>query len=304
LLRFYDTNQQVAATLRVPNPLHGPYPKWDPDPLPVSKTNGDLSVTFNGMKKTWQQYTPGASFEFKWKGLPTTEWRAAWGNMVDETGNWVGGQFPGLPESEKVWRLRQYFLRKQSASFGPEEHFFITNLAVPSPGTYTNLNIYTNLQGLNFGFVIWTGPSVLTISNGLVIDAAPPEKQNENWRQVWWRQEDPGGLVTAYNVPRPALFVAKTPCADLDIAYVFRDQNGRGLGHSEEDLWFMFQMVTASSSHKPTNMFDKYITCHGLALMPQVSGDTRSLTLEVIAQQPRMLDFYFEPPRTGKWGGH
>ncbi len=97
LLRVYDTNQQLAATLRVQNPYRGPWPEWKPDPLPVTRTNGELAVTFKGIEKIWEEVQTGKTstwyfpqFEYKWQGVPTSNWWPTQYRVEDPMGN-LGG---------------------------------------------------------------------------------------------------------------------------------------------------------------------------------------------------------------------
>ncbi len=61
LLCFYTnfTGGAMSATLRVPNPMHGPFPEWRPVPLPQTITNGPVSLALESLQPAG---VPGYSY--------------------------------------------------------------------------------------------------------------------------------------------------------------------------------------------------------------------------------------------------
>jgi hypothetical protein len=318
LLRFYGTNQVLLASLRVPNPCRGSFAISTPEPLPVTKTNGDLAVTFNGITKFLEENPPGktsaffhADFTFQQKLVPTTDWSVGKCWLEDSTGNSIGGMMPGLSERERVWRLRQWFYRKADASFTSEEHLVITNLTIPAPGNFADLNIATNLQGIAVCLFTWTGAAALTCSNGVIVGAAPPEKQESNWSQLSWRA-DPVSCVRRLNFGRPALLVAHQSNPDYEVRFVFRDERGKQVGVMNpwsgsflaDRLWGRQSMPSSAPLAPDLSAFSvATLNQGGLVLQPEIPSGARVLSLEVIVQRLRMLEFFVEPPKRVKWVG-
>ncbi len=240
LLRLYDQKGQLAGELTVVNPCRGPFPQWKAETPPVTKTNGDLTATFKGWKRLLEESPPGrtnqnlkADFEFKWAGAPTTEWELGPCRLDDATGNSVGGLCPELPLSEPVWRLHGWFERRREAVFAPDEHFVFTNLNVLSAGSFTNLNLATNLQGVGLWILWWSGPATLTLSNGFPVRAEPTQGTNAyrqlslKWANGTWRE-----VIT---VGRSTLLIAQTPAGlDVQVDCMMRDSNGRATAPSPD----------------------------------------------------------------------
>ncbi len=150
-----NSSGKTLASWELMHPSPPVGPTWPPDPLPTTKTDGDLSVTLHHMK--WQdseyngfQYVP--EFTVNWKGQRSDQWRLRHRNLVgivrdeeltDPLGNqWSGTNAgfsrmgghdldgcPGL--TERAWKLRFQLVRKLDAGFSASETWPLGNFAIP-----------------------------------------------------------------------------------------------------------------------------------------------------------------------------
>jgi hypothetical protein len=178
-LRFYSKDANTRLLLRgemkIPNPASRKYPVWQPDPLPVARTNGDLAITLTHLLVGTRMYSldPAATNEEPWGqarftfaegGKPTRDWAVDNIEFSDATGNralprsWGNRQHKPdqdifdfrvpLWPSELAWKLSVRLLRKSRPVFVPGETWSITNLALPALNSTTVLNLRTNLSGV------------------------------------------------------------------------------------------------------------------------------------------------------------
>jgi hypothetical protein len=146
-----------AAEFRVTNPTSGPHPTWTPEPLPITRRDGDLAVTLTQFstaarrddrhraagpdEESWTH----ATFRFAQNGHPASNWQSAGFTMTDATGNTCSSTHDlfrkPLPEGEQfsfrgslwpgepAWKLRFQYLR--TAGFAADELWTVRHLPVP-----------------------------------------------------------------------------------------------------------------------------------------------------------------------------
>lgn len=167
------TNARCLAEFAVTNPAYGNYPTWRPEPFPISKTNGDMSITLvslkSGLSKA-DETKVAASNEIAvtqaaYRVMDTNgvsdSWRPNSVEISDATGNqwmvykesdpprqqdgnelfsFVGALWPG-----EVWKLRFEFSR--IADFRADETFTFSGIAVPGAKQVVQLQNSTNVAG-------------------------------------------------------------------------------------------------------------------------------------------------------------
>jgi hypothetical protein len=162
-MSYGQRGQQVSKEqFVVSNPARGLFPKWTPDPLPSTQSDGDLDVTLNKLVANAQlPYNRGngvpqndpinkciqLDFDIQQKGQSVTNWRPVRVVTSDATGNslqgWINdfhqngqqsGYFyqQGLWPNEPAWKLRLEFSR--TSGFSDDEIWAVTNVPV-RPGT-------------------------------------------------------------------------------------------------------------------------------------------------------------------------
>ena len=179
-LRFYskDSNQKLilCGEFKIPNPAYREYPAWQADPLPIAKTNGDLTVTLTKLltgtvmhssdpagtnEESWGR----AFFTFTRSGQPARDWAvdtiefsdgtgnrvqpAAWGNDESKPGQNVFNFRSPLWPAESAWKLNVKIKRNSGAKFAPGELWSIASLRLPALNTTNVLDLKTNLNGAN-----------------------------------------------------------------------------------------------------------------------------------------------------------
>jgi hypothetical protein len=150
----------------VANPAGRSFPKWTPDPLPNTQSDGDLNVTLTKLVAGAQMpYNRGngvakndplnkcvqLSFDFQQKGQSVTNWRPVRVVTSDAAGNsiqgWINSNYQngqptgyyyqeGLWPNEPAWRLRVEFSR--ASGFNDDEIWALTNVPV-QPGTQQDM---------------------------------------------------------------------------------------------------------------------------------------------------------------------
>jgi len=164
----------LAGEWKIPNPVFRKYPVWTPEPLPATRSTGDLAVTLHELKTGvgWPRaedspYTVQFAdlcicvvFSLTQNGAPTEDWVPVSIETSDATGNrrlntsWSFGSSNGwytihyqwgLWPGEAAWRLKVELSRR--ANFAPDELWTARDLSLSE----TNLShlpaSQTTLQG-------------------------------------------------------------------------------------------------------------------------------------------------------------
>jgi hypothetical protein len=167
-----SSNEFAAMTFR--NPLFGRFPKWQSDPLPVSRTNGGLEVrlidfalrasnvpplALTAVKPVYDHYPIGFREE-KYSPRGTNEiWYHYKGELSDATGNRAPiRSFNGLrgeegtfidqllPPDEPAWRLKLEFKRYESKE--AEDLVTFTNVPLPAVGARSVMFLTNQIHGV------------------------------------------------------------------------------------------------------------------------------------------------------------
>ncbi len=153
------TEWETEWEFRVANPAFRHYPQWEPEAIPATKSDGDLSVTLNGLTAGLKlrmtspessdvvMEVPGVQAVLKLAGGQAGQiWQAKSVEILDATGNkWTpystmtfvkdvgdGEEFTfggSLWPGEAAWKLRVEFSR--TAGFDRDELWTVRGIAVP-----------------------------------------------------------------------------------------------------------------------------------------------------------------------------
>ena len=215
LLRFADFKGAEIATLRVPNPVSGPFPQWQPLPLPQIQTNGPVILTLDGLgeslmgiSRTRPDYGGSDYYHEVIAHTHVATVDPAWINaqatdifFSDATGN----QGQNMSRREPAWKARILAFHNGPGAFGPDQKLIVTNLAIPAPGSYLAVNQSTNLAGVGLNVRFLAGAGTLTLSNdNWVLMKAPQPGANyqgggNDGFSVWWEVNTPFLLIETTN---------------------------------------------------------------------------------------------------------
>ncbi|MCP5517756.1 MAG: hypothetical protein H7A45_10940 [Verrucomicrobiales bacterium] len=178
-LRLYDQpgaeDHSLVGELALPNPLHGAWPIWEPERLPLTRTNEDLECTLlhlvTGIRIDPVSSTaaggcafpparPGdtsgaaAVFRFARAGVPDDEWTVGARRITDATGNslksgrvisprltdCVVHAFAPVLWPDEVWDLDVWARRTETARFDEADLIVLDDIAVPPNGETNRLD--------------------------------------------------------------------------------------------------------------------------------------------------------------------
>ncbi len=194
-IRFDD---QPSGHLTVPNPTPGPYPRWNPPPLPQTQRSGNAAFTMTSLSRPkTRPWIPAenpemlATFQVTQNGKPTRDWFPVGAVITDASGQVSqlsgiflptpqGWQFAvpvNLPEDESGYKLRVEFrLRVPTAQATLAVSAFSTT--PPSEGPPTGSVNLTQPAGrsphlLTIHALMTTQPHNSTL--GIQMDCSPPQ---------------------------------------------------------------------------------------------------------------------------------
>jgi hypothetical protein len=268
---FLDQNGVVLATLRVPNPVHGPFPQWKPQALPQTQTVGPVTLTLLSMREVgdaqWQSVGP------KWHLSPSDPaWEKAkvrYTTFSDATGN--EGQ--KLSHLESAWKARVLVFRERPKDFSAAERLVATNLSIPIAGNFVAVDQSAERQGVKLTALVLAGPGRIHITNGVERGMSSDTSTGpSSSSQGTTRIESWGGplhflLVEARDVQRHD-----------EILVRLLDENGREI-----------KLADSAGYHG----LDKGGRMYKRSFTPP--DGAKSLTLEVIVNRPLIFEFMVNP---------
>lgn len=267
---FIGAEDSVIGTLRIPNPVSGPFPNWTPLPLPQTATNGPVILTLKGLQhydsKRWQSVGP------KWKIDSTApHWKRAKlrsSTLLDATGN----DAQWLSPREPAWKLRTTFHREHDDDFQSDERWLLSDIPVPATNQFTAVDQATNVLGVTVAALLISSPGKLHITNGTFrgLDVSKPVNEGES--SSW----DGKSRIESWGVNKPFLLLETRSQSDGDeIRINVFDDRGIKLNTASNHT------ETRGSSNGKwtyTTRFD-------------IPSDAKSLSLEVIVSRPLVFEF-------------
>jgi RNA polymerase sigma factor (sigma-70 family) len=189
LLRFVrvapdQKSWRTMGEFHVANPFFAPYSTWTPDSLPITQSDGDLTVTLAGFTTSafpadsTEEVTGGAQpstcaeFHAECAGHPEQVWRPRRIEISDATGNqWAPYPYPAdsqgtnelrfagnLWPGESAWKMRVEF--SKTSGFGDDELWTVRGLTIPEVNQSLALGQSTRLAGAAIRLVAFTAANV------------------------------------------------------------------------------------------------------------------------------------------------
>jgi hypothetical protein len=174
-LRFLGQTN-LLATFTVPTPIFAPFAEWTPDPLPITRTNGPLTVTLESLadagSKDYRRL--GAQWRVDstdplWKNA-----KPSWITASDATGNENQFLFPGEP----AWKLNTLVHRRNPEEFADSEKFTLRDLKTPADGEIVAIDQSHQAAGVKVSVDWFTAPGRVTITNDLAPVLDPSQAGN------------------------------------------------------------------------------------------------------------------------------
>jgi hypothetical protein len=278
------------------NPAPGPMAQWTPEPLPATKSAGDLEVTLTklvagapapdrragrrGAANDPENQCVRLDFDFRQNGQDTTNWQAWPVETADAAGNWSRGLLYRYPQNgtmasypletegyyfqpglwpDQPWKVRLEFI--QRSNFSDDETVTFSNLPVKI-GTQQDWDGEWNAWNggrTNFPFAITPG----TVSGVPVMVPPPWLTTNENSPG----QQDVRVIIGAAPGFNPR---------DMNLTVVAAtDDQGRSLWNFEQPAWAGHYSIDFA----------------------RVGGDIKRLNLKVALHKSRFVEFTVLPGR-------
>ncbi|PYK99104.1 MAG: hypothetical protein DME19_09940 [Verrucomicrobia bacterium] len=312
-LRLYDAQQKLLGEFVVPNPALTGETKWKTEPLPITKTDGDLSFTLaslallsdsNGGKTNGDRLQPPPLitpvFENSEHGQPTKEWQAVQMELFDSAGNspshWPF-KSPFLCPFERAWKLSAKFCGSENGPFATNASWTVGRLGVPQPGSFTALSATQQLQGVTLRLIGMAGAGRVTYSNEVPVHAEVLSGlEDKNYSESCFGSSGPGGMSQmVYDVRTPIPHIALLVSGlteDERISIQATDDTGRNF---YAKIW---EWDLASDGFKASGgrylRVPIYNSPHFLGLA--VPDDAKELTLIFRVHRVRTVEFVLKPP--------
>ena len=177
----YNNNggyQSAKGQFVISNPTRGPFPKWTPDPLPDTQSDGDVNFTLTRLIYGVEGFNRGmgmsakdpmskavlAAFRAEQNGVVLTNWQPYRISMTDATGNHIQNNSWsnrrendeavmvyqwGLWPDEPAWKLNVEMTR--TSGFKDDEIWTVKDLPV-KPGTQQAVYNYSRNSRTNGAF--------------------------------------------------------------------------------------------------------------------------------------------------------
>lgn len=153
-LQVFDVGGLMVAEFDVPNvnPNRNSLPEWKPEPLPISRREGDLTATLTGLtaseyvhsyfnemngrqvEQIQRSITLSPQFRVTVGGKPAEEWNGENVQAFDALGNSSWSWGATLCPHESAWKLSATFFRREGSKFDPSELWTVQELAIPEEG--------------------------------------------------------------------------------------------------------------------------------------------------------------------------
>jgi hypothetical protein len=297
----------APVTLMIPNPTQLSPVEWKPEPFPIARQSGDLKVTLNRVASTYTPATPvfretwrfEPQFEIVQNGQPTRDWTCASMVFSDATGN-THESF--LCPHEPALKLTMELTRTAEARFATNEIWSPPALDAPEPGKFQVLNGTGTVEGVTFRLATFSGPGVVTYSNGIPVKATPPDGA---LRPLFVTSSTVGTGNSAYTVSETksdtsvlAIGVTGLKAANDLLIFAIDDQGGKtnvnGYSSQAGNIFFHQAIDALGNRTVVTSLHDQTGAVCFLSI--PMEKTTKTIRMNFVVQKRRKMEFTFKPP--------
>jgi hypothetical protein len=270
-LRFLDGQYQTVGSIRVPNPNQGPFPVWQPDPLPIFRTNDGMVVKLERLDEGGRDVSRWVNARWKIVSAEPAWQKAKPAHQLyeDATGN-QGGR---LAFTESAWKLSLPFHRNGWTNFNEAEKFLISGLKMPAGGESQWLDTNFTCAGVSISLLALAAPGTLSITNGTNYGFSATG-QNSGWGTT----SDGRITVEKISSAQPFFYLETTkPQEGDEVRFRIIGSGGVEL-KSSSNGWHGSQ----KGGRRYKQVFD-------------VTDEVDTISLEVIVSRPRVFEFFVNP---------
>lgn len=293
-LNVFNTAGDKVASLAMPNPTPQPAIEWEPETLPVSKTDGDLEVVLKSVRNVRQKYQNNGKekervqfeidLETRLNGSPTRDWYAHMRSHEDIFGNDGNSYRSNLSIAEPAWHVEVSAYRHDNFEFEPSE-------------------------------ILSLEPRELQQSDKF--DLTVTEARNADSTTQIVAVAGPG--KTAYLLPTTmthnstsrrngSLRIGPKNRKRIECSTTFEQRDGQCTSTVECELpHIVIKLDTTLSSYKTTlRVTDdqgRMVRTHARSAVNhynyyflEIEPDARTVQFDVIVHEPKLFEFYVKPP--------
>lgn len=290
-LKVKNADKKVVAEFNLPHPAPTAFPVWTADTLPKTFTNGDLEVTVKEIQSGGHEYKSNnrivtnywanATTDFKWKGMPTTEWQQ-WTSFYSPLGTHMGSHSEDPTKREKVWKMTLTCSKTEKATFETSERGTLDKIELLEAEKTANSGKTTTINGCKIEVLTIGGKGPTSFeqsSTRLGYGSGHYTSSTNNYafnQNISWRFEARGGTnakVTCES-PFPWVMIDRSTGGSNSVFYVsVLDDQGRE--------------VKSQLQHMQNNLSIIYM---------QPEADVKSVKLDMKIHVPMVFEAYVEVP--------
>jgi hypothetical protein len=286
-LTVYDDLEEIVGEFDVSVPATGvAIPAWNPQPVPITRRDGDLSVRLaslelredhyddgQGEKRRHVQFSP--RFEFTRDDVPAPEWSLHSVDWFDPLGNRGSTWSPRLSPFEAAWKIELKAWRGPDATFDPTEEWHVTGLKLPAAGAGEAIGQSQLVQGALIDLVA-LGDGAVRYTDRVTSNANGTSSYTGFVEQASFDISvgtDSGVRTTTISTEMSHLIVRVARLSEDDrLLLRVKDDQGRS--------------VPAQEAQVGDRRFYMLSTAH----------DAQSLDVTVIVSKSRRFEFFVAPP--------
>ena len=287
-LRVYNTSDELVAELNIPNPVTLPTTEWTPEPLPASKSDGDLEVTLKSLSIREHRYKSQQEEQHSWDTTPEFSFRQGgqetqswYGNLSlsDALGNHNGGWNSNLSTRESAWKARVTCFRHQNAQFGPNEVIESDWIDLPTANQTNLLSLTLKNAAHSFEVARTIGPGEVEFTENIGVNTGnySSNGQLENDKMYEVRFKSVGGTIASITLK------SEWPCLLV-----------KGI------KWEGYQSITHEITDEAGNILKHagggHVSDHQL-LFIKPAPELKRVKLKTRFQQARVVEFFISPPK-------
>lgn len=176
----------TALPFPIPDKARHPLQKWEPEPLPATKTNGFLEATLKNLK-FWENtqtvnkvpytnYLLRPQFGYSVRGESTDAWELRSFHLFDPLGNeYDSNRIPCVQQD--AYRIRILVFRNNSAAFSGDETIATDAIRLPEADNIRSVNKPYSLASHRIR-VLWASGSGNVVTNNVPL--SPKERAGMN----------------------------------------------------------------------------------------------------------------------------